>query len=203
MQKDQFIPVALSARHVHINQDDFFKLFGSGAKLHELRPLSQPGQFAAEETVDLVGPKRVLYGVRILGPFRSNTQVEISRSDGYVLGVNPPIRISGNIKGTPGIKMIGPHGAIEIDEGVICSSRHIHMTPEDAIRYGVKDRQVVAVRFPGKRAGILEEVVIRVNPQYSTEFHLDLDEGNALGLKDGDTGILMKDFKAQVYSQLR
>jgi propanediol utilization protein len=167
------------------------------------RSLSQ-GQFAARETVDLVGPnKRVLYGVRILGPFRNRTQVEISRSDGYILGINPPICQSGDLKKSIGIHIIGPRGAIKIEKGVICNGRHLHASPEDATKLRIKDKQIVAVSFPGKRAGILDEVVVRVTPRYSLEFHLDIDEGNALGLKNGDLGLLLKNFDHRSYSPFR
>ncbi|MHA2366989.1 MAG: phosphate propanoyltransferase, partial [Candidatus Hodarchaeales archaeon] len=187
------IPVALSNRHIHLSQVDFHRLFGPEAKLQELNPLSQPGQYASTETVDIIGPKRPIYGVRILGPFRKQTQVEISISDGFILGINPPVRLSGDIEGTPGIHLMGSKGAIEIKEGVICAARHIHMSSEDALKFSVKDKQVVAVHFPGKRAGTLDEIIVRVDPRFKLDFHVDIDEGNALGLKNDDLGVLIKD----------
>ncbi|MFW9991107.1 MAG: phosphate propanoyltransferase [Candidatus Odinarchaeota archaeon] len=200
---DQVIPVGLTAKHVHISQEDFYRLFGPGATLNVFHQLSQSGEFSATETVDLVGPKRALYGVRILGPFRSETQVEVSRSDGYVLGLNPPVRQSGDLVGTPGIHLIGLRGAIKLEKGVITPGRHIHMNPEEARRLGVKDKQVVAVGFPGKRAGVLDEVMVHVKPGYNLEMHVDLDEGNALGLKTGDSGFLLKNFDHRSYSPFR
>ncbi|MHA1973805.1 MAG: phosphate propanoyltransferase [Candidatus Hodarchaeales archaeon] len=199
----RLIPVALSARHVHLSREDFHKLFGPEAELHPLNPLSQPKEFASRETVDLIGPKRTIRAVRILGPFRQRTQVEISRSDAYVLGINPPTRQSGDIEKTPGIHMIGPYGAIFLEEGVIVAARHIHMTPDDAKRLGVEDKQMVAVKFSGKRAGILDEVMVRVHPDYSLELHLDLDEGNALMLNNGDLGELITDLDSSSYSPFR
>ncbi len=202
LQKNQdlFIPVALSARHIHMNSKDFHKLFGINHELHPLHSLTQPKEFACEETVDLIGPNRALYGVRIVGPLREHTQVEISRSDGHVLGINPPVRQSGDISGTLGIHIMGPKGAIKIEEGVICVGRHIHMNPEDANKFGVSDKQMVAVSFPGTRAGVLDEVMVRVDPDFALELHLDLDEGNALFLKDGDMGHLISDFDHKTFS---
>ncbi|UCE14948.1 MAG: phosphate propanoyltransferase [Candidatus Heimdallarchaeota archaeon] len=202
-QPDLLIPVGLSARHVHLSKEDFHRIFGMESGLHQLHPLSQPKEFICSETVDLVGPNRTIYGVRIVGPLRKHTQIEISLSDGHVLGINPPIRQSGDLGGSPGIHIMGPKGAILIEKGVICAARHIHMNPEDAQRFGVVDKQIVAVGFPGKRAGVLDEVMVRVNPDYVLEFHIDVDEGNALFLKDGDLGHLLKDFNHQIYSPFR
>ncbi|MCK4847889.1 MAG: phosphate propanoyltransferase [Candidatus Heimdallarchaeota archaeon] len=197
------IPVALSARHIHIKKEDFFKLFGSESELHPISPLSQPKEYASREIVDLIGPKRAIYGVRILGPFRKKTQVEISRSDGYVLGINPPTRQSGNLEGTPGIHVMGPKGAIMLKEGVIFAARHIHMSPDDARRFNVTDKQIVAVTFLGKRAGTLDEIMVRVHPDYILELHLDLDEANALALNNGDLGTLITDLSKDSYSPFR
>jgi propanediol utilization protein len=197
------IPVSLSARHVHLIEEDFKRLFGEESSLHPLNRLSQPKEFAAVETVDLVGPKRAIYEVRILGPFRDKTQVEISRSDGYVLGVNPPTRQSGDLEGSPGLHLIGPKGAITLEQGVIFAARHIHISPEQARKLNVNDRQMVAVSFPGKRAGILDEIMVRVHPDYDLELHLDLDEGNALALNDGDRGTLITDLDQQAFSPFR
>lgn len=193
------IPVSLSGRHAHLNIDDFHRLFGPDYEMHPQEELSQPGQYACKETVDLVGPKRTIYGVRVLGPSRNESQVEISRSDGYVLGINPPIRQSGDIEGTPGIHIIGSKGAIELERGVIVAARHIHMSPDQAEKFGVTDKQMVAVSFPGKRAGVLDEVMIRVDPKYSLDMHLDTDEGNALGLKNGDLGKILTSHNSRLY----
>lgn len=197
------IPVSLSNRHAHLSEKDFKKLFGPEAILEPMKPLSQPGQFASRQTIDLIGPKRPIYGVRVLGPLRKQTQVEISLSDGFVLGINPPVRMSGDIKGTPGIHIMGSRGAVQIEEGVICAARHIHMSNENAKRFNVTNKEMVAVLFPGKRAGIFDEVYVRVDPKYSLDFHLDLDEGNALGIKTGDYGILLKNFDNKSYSPFR
>ncbi len=201
--KNNLIPVSLSARHIHLQKEHFVKLFGKDRELTSLHPLTQKTEFACNETVDLVGPKRAIYGVRILGPFRKQTQVEISRSDGYVLGINPPTRQSGDLEGTPGIHLIGPNGAIKIKKGVIFAARHIHMSPADAQNLGVTDKQILAVRFPGTRAGILDEVMVRIKPKYSLELHLDLDEGNALALNDGDLAHLIVDFDKKSFSPFR
>ncbi len=200
---DHLIPVSLSARHIHLSKADFHKLFGEKAVLTPLNSLTQPKQYACKEVVDLIGPKRAIYGVRILGPFRDETQVEISRSDGYVLGINPPTRQSGDLRDTPGVHIIGPKGAITLDKGVIFAARHIHMSPKDAQRLNVSDRQIVAVQFPGTRAGILDEIMVRIHPDYNLELHLDLDEGNALALNTGEMGSLILDLKEGSYSPFR
>mgnify|MGYP001390580459 CR=1 FL=1 len=179
------VPVGVSARHVHVSQEVLERLFGPGYELHVMRELSQPGQFAAEETVSLVGPKGCITGVRILGPARALTQVEISRTDGYTLGVHPPVRLSGDIEGTPGIAIVGPKGAVYIEKGVIVAARHIHMTPADAATFGVRDGQKVLVRAETERPVIFEEVVVRVREDFALDFHIDLDEANAAFLRQG------------------
>ncbi|EGL83176.1 Propanediol utilization protein [Caldalkalibacillus thermarum TA2.A1] len=180
------IPVGISNRHVHLSPEHLEQLFGKGYELTELKPLSQPGQFAAQETVTLVGPKGEIPKVRILGPARGHTQVEISKTDSYKLGVNPPVRDSGDIEGTPGIKIIGPKGEVELDKGVIIASRHIHFHTSDAEKFGVKDGDRVRIRAGGERAVIFENVLCRVSDNYALDCHLDTDEGNAAGLKTGD-----------------
>ncbi|MHA1977919.1 MAG: phosphate propanoyltransferase [Candidatus Hodarchaeales archaeon] len=200
---DNLIPVSLSARHIHLGKNDFLKLFGENEELHPVHSLSQKNEYASEEVVDLVGPKRAIYGVRILGPLRNETQIEVSRSDGYVLGINPPTRQSGDLEGTPGIHVIGPKGAITLEKGVIFAARHIHMSPTDSQRMNVSDKQMVAIKFPGTRAGILDEVKVRVHPEYNLELHLDLDEGNALALNTGDLGTLISDFDEKSFSPFR
>lgn len=189
------VPVGVSARHVHLSQEALERLFGPGYQLRVMRPLSQPGQFAAEETVTLVGPKACLTGVRVLGPARSLTQVEISRTDGYALGIHPPVRLSGDIKGTPGVTIAGPQGVLHIDEGLIVAARHIHMTPADAAAFGVQDGQRVLVRADTERPVIFADVVVRVREDFALDFHIDQDEANAAFLRQGDqaTVLLVQD----------
>jgi putative phosphotransacetylase len=191
-----YIPVGVSARHVHLSQQDLETLFGPGATLHHKKDLSQPGQFAAEETVDLRGPKGTLTGVRVLGPVRPHTQVEISRTDALKLGVNPPVRESGDISGTPGLTLVGLHGTVELTEGVIIAMRHIHFSDEDARRFEVSNGDQLAVRAGGERGVIFDNVVARVSPKYALDFHIDTDEANAAGLTTGDEVELveMEDF---------
>ena len=191
---ERSIPVAISARHVHLSQEHVEALFGPGYQLKELRPLSQPGQFACQETVTLVGPKRTIEKVRVLGPARSLTQVEISRTDEFHLGVDAPVRASGDIANTPGLTLEGPEGRrIDIKQGVICAWRHIHMTPEDADFFGVKDRDVVEVEV-GQNTGrslIFGDVLVRVSPSFKLEMHIDTDEGNAAELSGAAEGALL------------
>jgi putative phosphotransacetylase len=180
------LPIALSNRHIHLSQADIETLFGKGHKLTEFKPLSQPGQYACEEKVDLVGEKGSIKGVRVLGPARANTQVEISLADGFVLGVKAPIRESGDVAGSPGIKIVGPAGEVQLKEGVIVASRHIHMSLEDAKKFGVNDKQIVKVRTFGPRAMVFENVLVRAHETFALEMHVDVEEGNAAGVKNGD-----------------
>lgn len=185
------VPVGVSARHVHVSQEALEQLFGPGYELRVMRDLSQPGQFAAEETVTLVGPKGCLTGVRILGPARELTQVEISRTDGYALGVHPPVRLSGDIEGTPGIAIVGPRGALYIRQGVIVAARHIHMTPKDAEAFGVRDGHRVRVRAETERPVVFDDVIVRVREDFALDFHIDLDEANAAFLRQGDVATVL------------
>lgn len=185
------VPVGVSARHVHVSQEALEQLFGPGYELRVMRDLSQPGQFAAEETVTLVGPKGCLTGVRILGPARKLTQVEISRTDGYALGVHPPVRLSGDIEGTPGIAIVGPRGALYIRQGVIVAARHIHMTPKDAEAFGVRDGHRVRVRAETERPVVFDDVIVRVREDFALDFHIDLDEANAAFLRQGDVATVL------------
>lgn len=185
------VPVGVSNRHVHVSQASLERLFGSGYELQKVRDLSQPGQFAAAEMVTIVGPKRSIENVRILGPARSLTQVEISRSDGFTLGVHPPVRLSGHIEGTPGITIVGPRGEIHINEGLIVAARHIHMTPADAERFGVEDGEVVAVRAETPRPVVFQDVLIRVRDDFALDFHIDIDEANAAFLNTGDVATVL------------
>ncbi|MHB1403971.1 MAG: phosphate propanoyltransferase [Desulfitobacteriaceae bacterium] len=181
------VPVGISSRHVHLTQENVEKLFGTGHKLKPIKALSQPGQFASEETVTLVGTKGSIEGVRVLGPIRNYSQVELAATDTYKLGVKAPVRDSGEIEGTPGIDLIGSAGRIHLEDGVIIAARHIHMTPEEAKEHGLKDGDHVGVEVPGDRGGILDEVLIRVDPNYELDMHVDTDEGNAFNLHTGDT----------------
>lgn len=185
------IPIAVSARHVHLTQEMVEKLFGEGYQLTEKAPLSQPGQFAANERVTLVGPKNTLERVRILGPTRSLNQIEISRTDEFFLGVDAPVRASGKVENTPGIKMVGPKGEVTLKDGVICAWRHIHMTPEDAERFGVEDKDIVEVEIAnGERPLTFGNVLIRVKSSYALEMHIDTDEANAAELPPRSEGVL-------------
>lgn len=177
----QFI-VETSARHVHVTQQDLETLFGKGYQLTPKKYLSQPGQFASEERVDVVGPKKTLSRVSILGPVRPETQIELSLTDARSIGVTAPIRESGDVKGSGACKLVGPCGEVEVAEGVIAAKRHIHMTPEDAQEFGLKDKDVVCVKVNTEgRALIFGDVVVRVSPKYSLAMHIDTDESNAAG----------------------
>lgn len=185
--KEPGIVVGVSNRHVHLSQEDLERLFGKGYKLTPTKDLGQPGQFACEERVDLIGPKGIIENVRILGPVRKNSQVEISRTDSFKLGVEAPVRDSGDVEGTPGIKIKGPKGEIELEKGVMIAKRHIHMLPTQAEHYGVKDKDLVSVYSDkeGRRL-IFQDVLIRVSERFALEFHVDTDEANAALLNNGD-----------------
>lgn len=182
------VTVGLSNKHVHLSKEHINILFGEGHELTPIKDLSQPGQFACDEKVDLVGPKRTIKGVRILGPARKETQVEISLSDGFTLGLSEvPVRDSGKTEGTPGVKLVGPCGEVELEKGVIAASRHIHMHTSDAEKYGLKDKDIVQVKVGGQRGLTFDNVLIRVHDEYALDMHLDVEEGNAAGLVNGDT----------------
>lgn len=182
----KFIPVGVSNRHIHLSPQHLTDLFGEGFELTVLKPLSQPGQFAANETVVIRGPKGELRNVRILGPVRGDTQVEISKTDTYTLGVPAPVRMSGNIENTPGLTVIGPKGEVTISKGVIIAKRHIHFSPADAEMYGVVDQQKVKIKSSGERSVIFDEVIARVHATYALDCHIDMDEANAAGIASGD-----------------
>lgn len=182
------VPVGVSARHIHLSQEHVEVLFGAGAKLTEFKPLSQPGQFAANETVAVFGPKGSFPKVRILGPARKTTQLEVSRTDAFSLGLNPPVRESGNIENTPGIRIVGPAGEVTVDQGVIVAARHIHFHTSDAERWGIGDKQLLKVRVGGERGVVFEQVVARVSDSFALDMHIDTDEGNAAGVNTGDFG---------------
>ena len=189
----KFVPVAISGRHVHLSHNDIGALFGQGYQLTKFKDLSQPGQYAAKEQVTVVGPKGVIERVRVLGPARKATQVEISRTDAFRLGVKPPVRDSGAIDGTPGITLAGPGGCIYIKQGVILAARHIHLSPQDAEVLGLMDRQRVKVRTSGERSIVFENVLVRVHKEFSMDMHLDPDEANAAFLFFGVKVLVMRD----------
>ncbi len=177
------IPVAVSARHAHLSAGTLDRLFGAGYRLHKHADLFQPGQYSSEETVTLIGPRGRVERVRVLGPPRSADQIEISRSDEFVLGVDAPVRLSGDLTGTPGITLEGPRGRVTIERGVICARRHIHMSPADGERLGVRDGQIVQVRIDSDGRDLtFGDVIVRVAANFRLELHLDTDEANAAGL---------------------
>ncbi|SFS77906.1 phosphate propanoyltransferase [Paenibacillus sp. BC26] len=180
------VPVGVSARHIHLTQEHVEALFGQGAELSVFKPLSQPGQYAANETVEVVGPKGSFGKVRILGPVRKGTQLEVSRTDAFTLGINPPVRESGDIAGSAGITIKGPAGEVSIEEGVIIAARHIHFHTSDAERFGIADKQRLTVRLQGERGLVLEHVIARVSPEFALDMHIDTDEANAAGASTGD-----------------
>ena len=184
-----FVELEASGRHVHVTKEQAKILFGHG--LTEKRPLSQPGQYLANERVQVVGPKGQFENVAVLGPERKEAQVEISLTDGRVLGLTPPVRPSGNVQGTPGATLIGPRGQVVLDKGVMAAQRHIHITPQDAARFGVQDRQVVRLQTYTDRPVIFEKTVVRVSPDFATYVHLDYDEANACGFRTGDLGRIL------------
>ena len=188
------IPVAVSARHIHLTEEAVASLFGQGHQLTPIKELSQPGQFACAETLTLIGPKRSIPDVRILGPARSKCQIEISRTDEFALGIDAPVRPSGDVANTPGITLEGPNGRLTLEQGVICAARHIHMTPEDAERFGVKHRDIVEVAMDTDgRDLIYGDVLVRVSPKYRLEMHIDTDEANAAEISRGGTsGMLVR-----------
>ena len=184
-----FVELEASGRHVHVTKEQAIQLFGH--PLTPKRPLSQPGQYLANERVTVVGPKGKFENVAVLGPERSAAQVEISLTDGRVLGITPPVRLSSDVKHSPGAILQTEKATVAIPEGVIAAKRHIHMTPEDAARMGVKDKQEVRLQVFTQRPAIFEEVTVRVNPDFATFVHLDYDEANACGFQNGDLGRIL------------
>jgi len=183
---DDGIKVGVSARHVHLSQKDLETLFGKG---HELTPKKylMGGQFAAEECVTLVSPSlKTIEGVRVLGPVRKDSQIEISRTDTFKLKVSPPVRPSGEIKGSAPMALVGPKGSVFLNEGCIIANRHIHMTPEDAIKYGIKDNDLVDVEIQNSKPTKYYDVQVRVHKDFNTEMHIDTDDANASAIKTGD-----------------
>ena len=176
------VPVGISNRHIHLSQADLDQLFGAGYQLTPMKELSQPGQFACKETVTICGPKGAIEKVRVLGPVRKETQIEIVAGDCFKLGVKAPAKLSGDLAGTPGITVVGPKGSVQTAQGLIVAQRHIHMAPADAQAYGVQDGQIVKIRVGGLRGGIYDNVAIRVTTSSKLECHLDTEEANAMGV---------------------
>ncbi|MEG6617404.1 phosphate propanoyltransferase [Peptococcaceae bacterium 1198_IL3148] len=179
---DNSIPVGISNRHIHLSQTDLDTLFGPGYQLTKIKDLSQPMQYACKETLTICGPKGAIEKVRILGPVRSETQVEILKADCFKLGIIAPVKMSGDLQGTPGITIIGPKGSILLSKGVIIAQRHIHMTLEDAKRLGVTDGELVNIQIDGLRGGTYSNVVIRANNTSALECHIDTEEANAFNI---------------------
>lgn len=194
MSSEKKFVVETSARHVHVTEETFKVLFGEDAKMEVKKMLSQPGQYASTSRVDVVGPKNTIKNVSILGPARKANQVEMSLTDCRTLGVDAPIRESGDIKGSAPIKIVGPKGEVELTEGLIVAKRHIHMTEEDAAEFGVKNGEIVSVKIesPRERTAILGDVVVRVSPKFALAMHIDTDESNALGLQGNAEGTIVK-----------
>lgn len=176
------IPVGISNRHIHLSEKDLEALFGKGYQLEKLKDLSQPGQYACKEVVTICGPKGAIEKVRILGPVRSKTQVEVLTGDCIKLGAATHVRLSGDLNGTPSLTLVGPKGSVQIEEGLVVAQRHIHMTPEDAKNLGVHDGEVVSIKFDNLRGGIYSNVAVRANDASKLECHLDIEEANAMGI---------------------
>ena len=187
--KNLFVELEASGRHVHVTREQAQALFGHG--LTPKRPLSQPGQFLANERVTVIGPKGAFQNVAVLGPERSEAQVEVSLTDGRSLGLTPPVRPSGQITDSPGAILVGSVGQVELQRGVIAAQRHIHMTPEDAAQFGVTDKQIVRLQVFTDRPLLFEDVLVRVSGDYATFVHLDYDEANACGFMPGDLGRIL------------
>jgi acetate kinase len=189
-QKQQSFLVEVSAHHIHLTQEHVEALFGKGHQLTKHADLSQPGQYACKEQLTIVGPKGRIERVRVLGPTRKYTQIEIAMTEQFKLGVHPPIRESGDIADTPGCTLESPGGSVKVERGVICALRHVHMTPEDALRYGVRDKSVVRVRISGDRELTFGDVLVRVDPSFALAMHIDTDEANASHVQTGAQGYI-------------
>lgn len=179
------VPVGVSMRHIHLSRREVDALFGRTYQLTPLRPLSQPGQFACRECLDVIGPKGVLHKVRILGPERPAAQVELAQTDCRAIGVQAPVRASGNVEGTPGVLLQGPRGVLQLSRGVIIADRHLHMSTAQAAAFGLSDGDTVRVRIDGGKPGILDGVLVRAGDKYELDLHLDTDDANAFQLKQG------------------
>ena len=176
------VPVGISNRHIHLSQNDLDQLFGVGYQLTPMKELSQPGQFACKETVTICGPKGAIEKIRVLGPARSKSQIEILAGDSYKLGVKAPAKLSGDLAGTPGITIVGPKGSVQTTEGLIVAQRHIHMAPQDAADFGVNDGDIVKIAVEGLRGGVYNNVAIRVTANSALECHIDTEEANAMNV---------------------
>lgn len=185
------LPIAMSNKHIHLSQGDLEKLFGDGYELTKKKDLVQPNQFASEEKVDIVGPRGTLT-VRVLGPVRDNTQIEVSVTDAFTLGVKPMVRNSGDIDGTEGLKVVGPKGEVELEKGVIVAARHIHMHTDEAKEFGVEDGNKVRVKVDSFRGLTFDNVLVRAGDCHKLEMHVDMEEGNASGIKNGDLVEIIK-----------
>lgn len=186
VMKGLFVELEASGRHVHVTKEQAQTLFGHG--LTPQRPLSQPGQYLAQERVTVVGPKGMFEHVAVLGPERKEGQVEVSLTDARTLGLEVPVRLSGDVAGTPGATLLGSNGQVKLSQGVIVAKRHIHLTPEDARHFGVRDKQEVRLRTLTDRPVVFDQVAIRVSPEFASFVHLDFDEANACGFRKGDLG---------------
>ena len=187
------IPIGVSNKHIHLSREDMDVLFGEGSELTPIKDLGQPGQYACAETLAVKGPRGEFSRVRVLGPLRPETQVELSKTDARTLGVKAPIRESGVLEGTPGVELVGPKGSLMLEKGAIVALRHIHMTPALAKEWGIKDKDIVDVKVTGgERAGVLGNVLIRVSDKYALEMHVDTDEANACCLDNNDTVTIIK-----------
>ena len=191
-QNTNEIPVGISNRHIHLSQADLEALFGAGYELTKMKDLSQPGQYACKETVTIAGPKGAIEKVRILGPVRKETQIEVIVGDKYKLGVEGALRMSGDLAGTPGVTLIGPKGSVQTKQGLIVAQRHIHMTLADADRLGVKNGDIVDIKVEGPRGGVFTNVAIRANDASALECHIDTEEANAMGLTSKSTITFVK-----------
>ena len=185
------IGLGVSARHLHLCKKDMAKLFGADAILHIKKSITQPGQFAAEEQVTLLTEKGMMMKLRVIGPLRKETQIELSLTDARAVGLTPPIRISGDIEGTPGGVLIGPAGQVNIERGIIVAARHLHLCPETAAKYGLIDGDVVSIRTKGERETVFYHVLVRTGEKHADECHIDTDEANASGVSSGDQIIVI------------
>ena len=186
------VPLGLSNKHIHLSQEDLEALFGEGYELTPKKFLVQPGQFAAVEKVDIVGPKNTLAGVRVLGPVRPETQLELNIADGVKLGIHQvPIRLSGDLEGTPGFTIIGPKGKVVKEKGMIVAERHIHLSTEEGANYNLKDGDIVSVRLKGPRGLVFNNVLVRVGDKHKMEMHIDIEEGNAAGARNGQLACIV------------
>lgn len=186
------VSIGISARHVHLTKEHFEILFGKDVELQVFRELSQPGEFASTLTLTIKGEKGLINNVRVLGPLRDYTQVEVSKTDAYTLGVNPPVRNSGDLKASSPITLVGPNGEVELTEGCIIANRHIHITPDEVKRLNLEGETKVKVLIDGEKGGVLHNVYLKVSENYKFELHLDLDDANAFLVKQGDMATIIK-----------